>query len=422
MTAGECLGGVRPSPRAHPANIATTATGLLGAQHDFYCISAGRPGIFIASFMMRFHHKILQSAPCFHVFALLFLFLFASAFGSWGAPGFSRDELRAGRAAEVLLQWYNHGDGLWKTTSWWNAANALTALIEYSKRTGSEEYWPVIANTFDRCKEFELYDSELGKNKLIRNFLNPWWDDEGWWVLVWLDAYELTGEPRYLEMARTIFEDMTLGWDEVCGGGVYWKKPNIGKHTITNGLFLLAAIRLHQHSSATVRGQTYLQWALTTWRWLETHGIVNPENLVENGLNDHCELQTGTFFTYNQGVVLGGLVELGLVTQNPSLIERARKIATAATGKLIYPNGILKEGGEPRNNWGFKPIQGSFHALPGAALRRHRRSLVCGFHPAGTRRRSGILRGIRRPTSWVRSGEDLSTQQTPLAKAPLSTD
>ena len=87
--------------------------------------------------MMRFHHKILQSAPCFHVFALLFLF--ASAFGSWGAPCFSRDELRAGRAAEVLLQWYNHGDGLWKTTSWWNAANALTALIEYSQRTGSEE-------------------------------------------------------------------------------------------------------------------------------------------------------------------------------------------------------------------------------------------------------------------------------------------
>ena len=218
----------------------------------------------------------------------------------------------------------------------------------------------MIANTFDRCKEFELYDSELGKNKLIRNFLNPWWDDEGWWVLVWLDAYELTGEPRYLEMARTIFEDMTLGWDEVCGGGVYWKKPNIGKHTITNGLFLLAASRLHQHSSATVRGQTYLQWALTTWRWLETHGIVNPENLVENGLNDHCELQTGTFFTYNQGVVLGGLVELGLVTQNPSLLERARKIATAATGKLIYPNGILKEGGEPEITGDSSQFKGVF--------------------------------------------------------------
>jgi predicted alpha-1,6-mannanase (GH76 family)/exonuclease III len=312
----------------------------------------------IFMFMSRLHHKILKSASGFCIICLLFLF--GAAFVSAGAPGLSRDELRAGRAAEVLQQWYNPGDGLWKTTSWWNAANALTALIEYSKRTGSEEYWPVIANTFDRCKEFELYDSSLGKNKLIRNFLNPWWDDEGWWVLVWLDAYDLTGEPRYLEMARTIFEDMTLGWDEVCGGGVYWKKPNIGKHTITNGLFLLAAIRLHQHSPAIVRGQTYLQWALATWRWLDTHGIVNAESLVENGLNDLCELQTGACYSYNQGVVLGGLVELGLVTHNPSLIERARKIATAATGRLIYPNGLLKEGGEPQLSGDSSQFKGIF--------------------------------------------------------------
>jgi predicted alpha-1,6-mannanase (GH76 family)/exonuclease III len=308
--------------------------------------------------MMRFHHKLLQSAPCIRV--LSFQFLIWSACVSAGAPGYARDELRAGRAAEVLQQWYNPADGLWKTTSWWNAANALTALIEYSRRTGAEDYWPVIANTFDRCKEFELYDSSLGRNKLIRNFLNPWWDDEGWWVLVWLDAYDLTGEPRYLEMARTIFEDMTLGWDGVCGGGVYWKKPNIGKHTITNELFLLAAIRLHQYSPATVRGQTYLQWAVATWRWLETHGIVNGENLVENGLNDQCELQKGPFYTYNQGVILGGLVELGMVTHDPALIERARKIATAAIGKLIYPNGILKEAAEPQMNGDSSQFKGIF--------------------------------------------------------------
>ena len=308
--------------------------------------------------MNCFYHKILKSAPCFHVLSLLCLFWPAGA--SAGAPSLTRDELQAGRAAEVLLQWYNPGDGLWKTTSWWNAANALTALIEYSKRTGSEEYWPVIANTFDRCKEFELFDPALGKNKLIRNFLNPWWDDEGWWVLVWLDAYDLTGEPRYLEMARTIFEDMTLGWDDVCGGGVYWKKPNIGKHTITNELFLLAAIRLHQRSPAMARGRTYLQWATATWQWLETHGIVNGENLVENGLDDRCELQKGALYTYNQGIILGGLVELGMVTQNPSLIERARKIATAATGKLIYPNGILKEAGEPEINGDSSQFKGVF--------------------------------------------------------------
>ncbi|MCX6924569.1 MAG: hypothetical protein NT154_15345, partial [Verrucomicrobia bacterium] len=56
----------------------------------------------------------------------------------------------------------------------------------------------------------------------------------------------------------------------------------------------------------------------------------------------------------------GGLVELGLVTQNPTLIERARKIATAAIGKLVYPNGILKEGAEPEMNGDTSQFKGVF--------------------------------------------------------------
>ena len=64
---------------------------------------------------------------------------------------------------------------------------------------------------------------------ICQNFINAWYDDEGWWVLLWLDVYELTGEQRFLEMAQVTFADMTTGWDDVCGGGVYWKKPKIGK-------------------------------------------------------------------------------------------------------------------------------------------------------------------------------------------------
>ena len=32
---------------------------------------------------------------------------------------------RARACAEVLQQWYQPEKGVWKTTSWWNAANAL---------------------------------------------------------------------------------------------------------------------------------------------------------------------------------------------------------------------------------------------------------------------------------------------------------
>jgi hypothetical protein len=57
----------------------------------------------------------------------------------------------------ALQKWYNVETGLYETTSWWNAANALTAIIDYSRITGSKEYLDVIENSFEICKEFEKF-------------------------------------------------------------------------------------------------------------------------------------------------------------------------------------------------------------------------------------------------------------------------
>jgi predicted alpha-1,6-mannanase (GH76 family) len=67
------------------------------------------------------------------------------------------------------------------------------------------------------------------------NFLNSYYDDEGWWAIAWIKAYDLTQEPRYLSMAETIFADLTKGWEtETCGGGIWWKKPAEYKAAIQN--------------------------------------------------------------------------------------------------------------------------------------------------------------------------------------------
>ena len=55
----------------------------------------------------------------------------------------------ADAAARALQRWYNPRTGLWKTTGWWNCANALTALIQHSQRTGERRYLSVIETTFD---------------------------------------------------------------------------------------------------------------------------------------------------------------------------------------------------------------------------------------------------------------------------------
>lgn len=261
---------------------------------------------------------------------------------------------------ETLQGWYNEDTGYWKTTSWWNAANALTAIIDYTELTGSDEFRRVIDHTFETCKEFEVEMPDPADNWICRNFINDYYDDEGWWILAWIAAYDLTAESKYLDMAKITFADMCLGWDSVCQGGIYWKKPNIGKSAIQNELFLLCAARLHQRSPDEALGISYYDWAQRTWQWFDQSGMINDQYLVDNGLNKDCEVNRGRNYTYNQGVILSALAEWGDITQNPELLALATRIADAAIQNLVDLNGILQEPGEPDLNGDGTQFKGIF--------------------------------------------------------------
>lgn len=246
-------------------------------------------------------------------------------------PGSCSPSIAAGMAA--LQIFYNLSTGLWDSTGWWNSANALETTIEYSAVTKSLTYRGNLFNTFEKNKH--------------SNFLNPWfYDDEGWWALTWIKAYDLTGETRYLDMAKTIFEDMKQGWDSTCGGGVWWHKRRQYKNAITNELFLSVAAKLHLRSPHDLGTDSYLSWAQRTWQWFQNTGMINVNNLVNDGLDDTCKNNGKTAWTYNQGVILGGLVDLYQSTQDPALLAQAEAIADAAL-KNLAPDGILKEACEP---------------------------------------------------------------------------
>lgn len=245
-------------------------------------------------------------------------------------PGSCQLGVAAGMAA--LQIFYSFSTGLWKTTEWWNAANALETTIDYSTLTDSLTYRSNIFNTFEKHKD--------------KHFLNRWfYDDEGWWALAWIKAYDLTGETRYLEMSKTIFKDMVKGWDSTCGGGVWWKKKRKYKNAITNELFLTVAARLHLRTPGDGGRGSYLDWANHEWKWFKKTGLIK-NNLVNDGLTRHCHNNKRTTWTYNQGVILGGLVDLYKSTNDPSLLTQAEAIADAAMHKLA-PKGILRESCEP---------------------------------------------------------------------------
>jgi predicted alpha-1,6-mannanase (GH76 family) len=236
---------------------------------------------------------------------------------------------RARAAIAALLTLYDPQRGIWRTTGWWNAANALGAVIDYMARTGDRSFVNVVANTYE-------------KNRRGR-FLNAFYDDEGWWALTWISAYGVLQDRRYLDASRTLFDDMCGGWDGICGGGIWWNKERRYKNAISNELFLSAAARLYRCTEEPA----YLQLAQRAWNWFAGSGLVNAQNLVNDGLTPDCRNNGGVTWSYNQGVILGALVSLYESTNDNALLARARAIADAAIELLSDANGVLREPNEP---------------------------------------------------------------------------
>jgi predicted alpha-1,6-mannanase (GH76 family) len=241
----------------------------------------------------------------------------------------SARDFRAYAAAGIsaLQQWYDPSTGLWATTGWWNSANALNAVIQYTQRTGDDTYAGVIETTFTAAQ---------GLNP---GFIDDYYDDNGWWALTWVAAYDLTGDTRYLETARTIFATNTTGWDDVCRGGVWWNVFKNYKNAIPNELFLTLAARLHQRTPGDRGPGSYLDWAVREWEWFAASGLIDALGLVNDGLTPACENNRGVTWTYNQGVILGGLVALYEITGDRAYLERAEVIAGAALRYLTTPAG-----------------------------------------------------------------------------------
>ncbi|TQV95189.1 glycosyl hydrolase [Cordyceps javanica] len=284
--------------------------------------------------------------------------------------------------------WYDRDTGLWDR-AWWNSGNALTTLADWARlrpvEAESLNVSDVIRNTWSRAQDVKVVTTKSYMSngmikteecvngqgpacrgaaaaavaaaaaavpaaravqpRAFRDFLNDFYDDEGWWALGLIHAYDYTRKQEYLDSAVRIFNDMQGGGPTNCsGGGIYWSKARTYVNAIANELYLSVAASLANRVPADKA--RYVGIAERQWAWFANSSMINGDSLVNDGLDAQCRNNGQPTWTYNQGVVLGGLVELYRATGGRGYLDRAGSLASASMRKLVDGNGILVEGCE----------------------------------------------------------------------------
>lgn len=139
----------------------------------------------------------------------------------------------------------------------------------------------------------------------------------------------------------------SAAWPTRCNnGGIYWNFQHEYIAAIANELFFSTAAHLANRVKPDGKAE-YVDWAQRTLDWFMLSGMINSDANINDGLTDDCKNNGRNEWSYNQGVILGGLVELNRAAPDASLMELASDIATAAIDLLGDENGVLHDTCEP---------------------------------------------------------------------------
>lgn len=267
-------------------------------------------------------------------------------------------------AANILCASYNANTGLFDggdgTAGWWTSANALTTIANLAALSPSllgtaEE---IFTCTFARAPHAPIaaqYNVQPG------TFLDDFFDDQGWWALAWLRAFDVTGNTTYLSEAAALFADIDAATNGHCGGRPWTRiDPNNQINSITNELYFALAAGLA--TRATQQRDWYAALAHYQADWFADSGLLGSGGA--GLLVDALDVATcapnadSTVWTYNQGVILGAYVEMHALTGSTAYLDAAHAIARGVMARMVDARGVLTEHGYPDVQEGAEQFKG----------------------------------------------------------------
>jgi hypothetical protein len=157
-----------------------------------------------------------------------------------------------------------------------------------------------------------------------------YYDDNDWIGIELARIYKTTRNPGALGYAEGIMAFEMAGFSTdptlACPGGIPFS--NLAENTDRNTITTAPAAELGVQLYKITGNVAYLQFAEAAYNWVRTC-LLQPNGLYADHIRQHGVLDT-TFWSYNQGVMIGAGTLLYQATGNSAYLFQARQTAQAA--------------------------------------------------------------------------------------------
>jgi predicted alpha-1,6-mannanase (GH76 family) len=233
---------------------------------------------------------------------------------------------------------------IWTHAIFWNM------VMDAYERTGDSKYLTLINDIYEGG--YAQYDGYNWNNKEV------WFvfDDLMWWIISMARAYEITGNAEYLDVASDGFDNVYSRAYDPVNGGVFWGfGPNgMGKghkNSCINYPTIIAALRFYE-----ITGNVdYLNKATDIYSWARTHLFNASTGSIPDLISDQGVVDW-TNYTYNQGTMIGAASMLFLATGNISYLNDANLAANYTREVMCNNDGILPAEGDWNEQGTMKAI------------------------------------------------------------------
>lgn len=212
---------------------------------------------------------------------------------------------------------------LWPMSGVFSSVVILAEINEEKYKPYLDSMVIAVEKYRDRTRSPEGYQAYPTKFGVVDRY----YDDNGLVGIDYIDAYEVTKNPLYLQRAEEIMTFIESGWTDRFGGGVSWLEGvRDQKPACSNGKAAVLALKLYQATG----NRQYLDYGMKTYVWMNTMLRDDSLNIVWNSIlfseSDSCTIQKHAY-TYNTGTLIQAAVMLYEITTNKKFLTDAQMMA-----------------------------------------------------------------------------------------------